>query len=442
MAYDEVLDGAYELARAYLEGVSGRHVGGSEPTRLRRPLTDDGEDPVTVLDQLAADADPGLVASAGPRYFGFVVGGSLPVAVGADWLVSAWDQMSGMHISSPAVAVAEEVSAGWALELLGLPEDASLGFVTGAQMANFSCLAAARSELLRRAGWDADAQGLFGAPPFDVLVGDEVHVTVLRALRYLGLGQDRVTRVGVDANGAMDPAALADALGAVRSPALVCAQAGNVNTGACDPLGLIADAAAEHDAWLHVDGAFGLWAAASRRLEHLVAGRERADSWAVDAHKWLNVPYDCALAIVGRSDALPRAMALSAAYLARSGQREPAEFVPEASRRGRAIPVYAALRYLGRRGVAGLVERCCGHATLMAALLRDGGLTVLNEVVLNQVLVAGTSEHLARIQADGTCWLGGTTWRGRHALRVSFSNWSTTDDDVRRAARAILDAAR
>ena len=440
MTGDDLLDHAHRLARSYLDGVRERHVGGSDPVGLRRPLTDDGEDPVDVLEQLAADADPGLVASAGPRYFGFVVGGSLPVALGADWMVSAWDQMCGMYVSSPAVAIAEEVAAGWVLELLGLPAGASVGFVTGAQMANFSCLAAARGELLRRAGWDADGQGLFGAPPVSVVVGEEVHVTVLRALRYLGLGQERVRRVGVDANGAMDAASLERALRAAPAPLLVCAQAGNVNTGACDPLGPIADLAAEYEAWLHVDGAFGLWAAASLRFQGLVAGRERADSWALDAHKWLNVPYDCALAIVAPTEALPRAMALSAAYLARSDRREPAEFVPEASRRARAIPVYAALRFLGRRGIAELVDRCCGQATLMASLLREGGLEVLNEVVLNQVLVAATPDHLARIQANGTCWLGGTVWRGRHALRVSFSNWSTSEDDVRRSAAAILEA--
>lgn len=441
MTDEDTLAHAYRLARAYVDCVGERHVGGSDPAGLRRPLTDDGEAAADVLVQLAADADPGLVASAGPRYFGFVVGGSLPVALGADWLVSAWDQMCGMHIASPAVAVAEEVAAGWVLELLGLPSSASVGFVTGAQMANFTCLMAARGELLRRQDWDVDAQGLFGAPPIEVLVGEEVHVTLLRALRYLGLGHDRVTRVGVDRNGAIDPVALQGALRAARGLVLVCAQAGNVNTGACDPLAAIADLAAEHDAWLHIDGAFGLWAAASPRFAGLVDGRQRADSWAVDAHKWLNVPYDCAMAIVRAPEALRRAMAVSAAYLARSDQREPAEYAPEASRRGRAIPVYAALRHLGRRGVAELVERCCSHATLMASLVQAGGLEVLNEVVLNQVLIVGTPEHVARVQADGTCWLGGTTWRGRHALRVSFSNWSTTEDDVRRAASAILDAA-
>ncbi|MBV9727424.1 MAG: aspartate aminotransferase family protein [Gammaproteobacteria bacterium] len=438
---DEVLSRAHALALGYLAGLAERPVGGVDPEGLRRSLTDAGEDARVVLEQLAADADPGLVASVGPRYFGFVVGGSLPVALGADWLVSTWDQMCGMYVASPAVAVAEEVAAGWILDMLGLPSSAAVGFVTGAQMANFTCLMAARGELLQRAGWDVDAQGLFGAPPIEVFVGEEVHVTVPQALRYLGLGHDRLTRVGVDRNGAIDPAALARALRAAAGPVLVCAQAGNVNTGACDPLGPIAEVARESAAWLHVDGAFGLWAAASPRFAGLVEGRERADSWAVDAHKWLNVPYDCAMAIVAAPETVRRSMAVSAAYLTRSEQREPAEYVPEASRRGRAIPVYAALRHLGRRGVADLVERCCSHATLMASLLQNGGLEVLNDVVLNQVVVAATPEHVARIQADGTCWLGGTTWRGRQALRVSFSNWSTTNADVQRAAQAIIRTA-
>jgi glutamate/tyrosine decarboxylase-like PLP-dependent enzyme len=442
MTDEMVLERAQLLARQFLNGLGERPVGAaSEPVSLRRALTDEGEDPIAVLEDLASDADPGLVASAGPRYFGFVVGGALPVAVGADWLVSAWDQNCGMNALSPAAAVAEEVVAGWMLELLGLPPEAGVGFVTGAQMANFSCLAAARGALLGRAGWDVEDQGLFGAPPIRVLVGEEVHVTVLRALRYLGIGQARAQRVEADATGAMDPEALSAALQEGDEPTLVCAQVGNVNTGACDPLGAIADVASEHRAWLHVDGAFGLWAAASPRYQRLVAGRERADSWAIDAHKWLNVPHDGAFAIVKSAEALSRPFAISAAYLVRSGRREPSEFVPEASRRARVMPVYAALRSLGRRGVAELVERCCTQATLMAGLLHDGGMEVINDVVLNQVLAASNPEHIARIQADGTCWLGGTTWRGRQALRVSFSNWSTTDDDVRRSARAILDAA-
>jgi glutamate/tyrosine decarboxylase-like PLP-dependent enzyme len=440
VATDEVLDRAFALARTYLDGVGERHVGGGDAPGLRRELTGAGEDPLRVIDDLARDLDPGLVASAGPRYFGFVVGGSLPVALGADWLVSAWDQTPSMAIAAPGIAVVEEVAAGWALDLLGLPADAGVGFATGAQMANFTCLAAARGAVLGAAGWDVDADGLFGAPPPAVLVGDEVHVTVLTALRYLGFGGGHVVRVAVDDQGAMDPEALRSELARVDVPAIVCAQAGNVNTGACDPLAAIADAVGEHPgAWLHVDGAFGLWAAASPTRSALVAGRERADSWAVDAHKWLNVPYDCALAIVADADAHVRATNLGpAAYLATSGAREPTNFVPEASRRARAVPVYAALRSLGRDGVAALIDRCCGHATLMAGLLADGGLEILNDVVLNQVLVDTTPDHVARVQQEGTCWLGGTTWRGHDAMRVSFSNWSTTDADVHRSAAAIL----
>ncbi len=441
METDDVVDRAQQLAREYISGLARRPVGGADAPGLRRPLTDEGLDPIEVLEDLAADADPGLVASAGPRYFGFVVGGSLPVATGADWLVSAWDQMSGMYSSSPAVAIAEEVTAAWMLELLGLPPLASSGFTTGAQMANFTCLAAARGALLGALGWDVEDCGLFGAPEIDVLVGDEVHVTVLVALRLLGLGEARVTRVPVDANGAMDPGALREALPPGGRPLLVCAQAGNVNTGACDPLEPIAEIVAERGGWLHLDGAFGLWAAASPRFAHLVAGRERANSWALDAHKWLNVPYDCALAVVGDPEAHRRAMTLSAAYLQGSGTREPAQFVPEASRRARAIPAYAAIRSLGRRGVTDLVERCCDHAAMMSALLSEGGLELLGDLVLNQVLVAADPGHVARVQAEGTCWLGGTVWRGRDALRVSFSNWSTTEADVRRSARAILEAA-
>ena len=334
----ELLDVAHEISRDYLAGVAERHVGGGDAPGLRRALTDAGEDPATVLRELAADAEPGLTASVGPRYFGFVIGGSLPVAVAADWLVSAWDQMSFARASSPAVAVLEEVTAAWALDILGLPATASTGFVTGAQMANVTCLAAARDALLHRAGWDTAARGLFGAPEIEVVVGDEVHATVPAALRMLGLGEQRVTRVATDANGAMDPAALADALAGSDGPAIVCAQAGNVNTGACDPLDAIADVTTARGAWLHVDGAFGLWAAASPRFAPLVAGRERADSWALDAHKWLNVPYDCAFAIVADPEAHTRATALVAPYLALSAEREPNHYVPEASRRGPRAP--------------------------------------------------------------------------------------------------------
>lgn len=445
---DDLLDQARGIAGSWLRALPDRHVGplvdaSALRVALDRPLTDAGEAPCTVLDELARDLEPGLVASGGPRYHGFVVGGALPVALAADWLVSAYDQMAGMHSSSPGMAVLEEIAAAWVLDTLRLPASAGVGFVTGAQMANITCLAVARNAVLAQEGWDARADGLIGAPAVEVLVGDEVHVTVGRALRLIGLGEQRVTRVPVDANGAMDPDALAQALAAGSGPAIVCAQAGNVNTGACDPLGLIADAVAARGAWLHVDGAFGLWAAASPIRAHLIHGHDRADSWALDAHKWLNVPYDSALAIVRDADAHETAIGMTAAYLAESDHREPTGFVPEASRRARAVPIYATLRTLGRDGVAAIVDRSCAHAQLMAGLLSDGGTEVLNDVMLNQVLVAFDDAPgvVARVHKDGICWLGGTVWRGRGAVRVSFSNWSTTDDDVRASAASILRAA-
>ncbi len=445
---DDPLDQARALAAAWLGTLADRPVGALASVdelraALDSPLTDEGEDARVVLDELARDLEPGLVASGGPRYHGFVTGGTLPVALAADWLVSTYDQLAALYSSSPGMAVLEEIAAGWVLDVLRLPASATVGFVTGAQMANVTCLAAARGAVLTREGWDARADGLFGAPPIEVFVGDEVHVTVGRALRLIGMGESRVTRVAVDANGAMKPAALAQALVAGDGPAIVCAQAGNVNTGACDPLDAIADACAARRAWLHVDGAFGLWAAASQSLADLTAGHDRADSWAVDAHKWLNVPYDSALAIVRDATAHATAMDLTASYLANTDSREPTGYVPESSRRARAVPIYATLRTLGRAGVAELVERCCAHARLMADLMRDFGADVLNDVVLNQVLVGfeDSPAVVARVQADGTCWLGGTVWRGRHAMRVSFSNWSTTDADVRKSAAAIMRAA-
>lgn len=443
-----LLDQARTIAGRWLADLPERHVGpvadaAAVRAALAHPLTDAGADPAVVLEELARDLEPGLVASGGPRYHGFVTGGALPVAMAADWLVAAYDPLCAMHASSPGVAVLEEVVAEWVLDVLRLPAGSGVGFVTGAQAANLTCLAAARDAVLGRAGWDARADGLFGAPPVAVLVGEEAHVTVGRALRLLGMGERRVLRVAVDGQGAMRPDALAEVLGTVTGPAIVCAQAGNVNTGAFDPLGAISDLCARHGAWLHVDGAFGLWAAASPALAHRAAGHDRADSWAVDAHKWLNVPYDSAFAIVRDAAEHAASTGMTAAYLAGGARREPSAFVPESSRRARAVPVYAALRTLGRDGVAALVERCCGHARLMAQLLGEGGAEIRNDVVLNQVL-AGFDDApavVARVQEDGTCWLGGTVWRGADAVRVSFSNWSTTDDDVRRSAQAILRAA-
>jgi glutamate/tyrosine decarboxylase-like PLP-dependent enzyme len=432
-------------AEAYLEGVDRRPAGApGTGDGLRVPLTDEGVPASTVIDELVAAADEGIVASAGGRFFGFVTGGSLPAAVAADWLTAAWDQNAGLYACSPAAAVVEEVVEAWVLDLLGLPESASVGMVTGAQMANATCLAAARDTVLSRAGWDAAERGLIGAPALTVLAGEEAHVTVATALRLLGLGMAGARRVAVDSQGAMDPGALARELAAVDGPAIVCAQVGNVNTGACDPVGAIADACSGR-AWLHVDGAFGLWAAASPARRHLVAGLERADSWATDGHKWLNVPYDSGLAIVADRAAHRRAMTIAASYLVATEHRENFDYTPESSRRARGFPLYAALRTLGRRGVADLVDRCCDHASRMAALLADGGAEILNDVVLNQVLASfgeRTGDVIAAVQRDGTCWAGGTVWHDQPAMRISVSGWATTAEDVERSAAAILRSSR
>jgi glutamate/tyrosine decarboxylase-like PLP-dependent enzyme len=443
-----VLGRAAELAAGWLDSLPGRRVGATDDpdaarARFDGPFPERGTDPEQVLEQLAANAEPGLIASPGPRYFGFVVGGTLPVAVGADWLVSSWDQNAGLVALSPATAAIEATAGRWALEALRLPRDASVGFVTGATTGNVVGLAAARHHVLAEAGWDVEAEGLIGAPPVRVLVSEEVHVSALGALRLLGFGSERLTRVEVDANGAMRPGALERALGAGAGPAIVCAQAGNVNTGAVDPLTEVVAASRAHRAWVHVDGAFGLWAAASPRFAHLTRGHDGADSWSVDAHKWLNVPYDCAMVIVARPDAHRAALSRTASYL-RSSTDDPFNFVPEMSRRARGVPVYAALRALGRDGVADLVERCCGLARRVAeAVGDDPGVEVLNDVVLNQVLLrfsdddTVTDEVADRVSREGAAWLGGTTWQGRRAVRVSVSGWMTGTADIDRLVTAL-----
>jgi glutamate/tyrosine decarboxylase-like PLP-dependent enzyme len=456
---EQALETAAAHATQFLRGLPERPVAaraGAEELRARLggPLPEHPADPAEVVAQLAKLADDGLVATAGPRYFGFVVGGSLPAALAADWLAAAWDQNAGLFVLGPAAATVEDVAAGWLTELLGLPATASCGFVTGGLGANFGGLAAARNHVLARAGWDVERDGLLGAPPVEVVVGAERHVTIDVALRYLGLGSGRLRVVPADDQGRMDAAALGEVLAAVEGPTIVCAQAGNVNTGAFDPLAAICAAGHDHGAWVHVDGAFGLWAGASPALRHLVAGVEQADSWATDAHKWLNVPYDSGLVFVAHPQAHLAAFAKVASYLTpgQGGERDPDGFVPEGSRRARGFPVWAALRSLGRSGVAELVERCCGHARRFAdALAAADGVEVLNEVVLNQVLVrfadpggdhdGRTREVIRRVQADGTLWLGGTTWQGMAAMRISVSNWSTTTDDVDRSVAAILAAA-
>jgi glutamate/tyrosine decarboxylase-like PLP-dependent enzyme len=448
------LDAAMRHAVAYLGGLDTRPVAarvdaGAVREALGGPLPEHGQDPSAVIDALAAGADAGLVASAGPRHFGFVLGGALPAALAADWLVSAWDQNAAFHALSPAAAAIEQITAEWALDLFGLPADAGVGFVTGGQGANTTCLAAARHAVLGRVGWNVEDDGLIGAPPIQIVCGEQAHATIDTALRQLGLGAATPVRIPADDQGRMRPAALAETLSAADGPAIVCAQAGNVATGAFDAFGPIADACAARGAWLHVDGAFGLWAAASPALRHLTGALERADSWAVDAHKWLNVPYDGAMAIVADADALTAAMSLAGPYLvADPGQRDNTNYVPESSRRARVVPIYAALRSLGRIGIAELVDRNCAQARRMAAKLATiPGARIVNDVVLNQVLLElpggddANRAAVSAIQRDGTCWLGGTTWAGRFVLRVSVSNWSTTDDDIDISAEAIITAA-
>jgi glutamate/tyrosine decarboxylase-like PLP-dependent enzyme len=436
------LTAAADRAKAYLSGIDGRPVA-PRPESIARlqslagPLPQHGtsaDEVVAFLDDFAA---PATVASAGGRYFGFVTGGALPAALGAAWLVSAWDQNAGLRVGSPAAVVLEDIALSWVIEALGLPQSTGGALVTGATMANFTGLAAARHALLARAGWDVEAQGLFNAPPLTVVVGGEVHATLLKAMAMLGLGRERVIRVPVDSQGRMR----ADALPPLDARTIVCIQAGNVNTGAFDPAGRICSAARDAGAWVHVDGAFGIWAAASPQYRHLTAGFDRADSWATDAHKWPNTAYDCGIALVREPAHLAAAMSISAAYLFVQTEREPMHYSPESSRRARGIELWAALRSLGRDGLADLVDRTCRHARRFAEGLSSAGMTVLNDVVINQVLVSMTSDQIARIQQEGTCWCGGTVWQGHQAMRISVSSWATTDDDVERSLAAIISIA-
>ena len=407
--------------------------------QLGGPLPQDGLDPRVVIASLVEGVEGGIVGIPSGRFFGFVIGGALPSSLAADWLTSTWDQNAGLYAGGPAASVVEEVCRGWLAELLGLPAQVSAAFVTGCQMAHVTALAAARHAVLERAGWDVEADGLAGSPKITVVVGAKRHVTLDRALRLLGIGASSLVVVPADDQGRM----LVDRLPALDGPTIVCGQAGEVNTGAFDDLNAIADHVAGTDAWFHVDGAFGLWAAASPSLRHLVRGSERADSWATDAHKWLNVPYDSGIAFCAHPEAHRAAMRVTASYLIQPGddRRDQVDWTPEFSRRARGFTVYAAIRELGAAGIAAMVERSCERARQFAELLRDGGLEVLNDVVLNQVLVRAPADVVTRIQEDGTCWLSGTQWDGGHALRISVSNWRTTPEDVERSAEAILAAA-
>jgi glutamate/tyrosine decarboxylase-like PLP-dependent enzyme len=463
-----------ELAVDFLSTIGDRPVG----TRISRddlmatlggPLGHDGIPAVEVIERLVEAADPGIVAMAGPRFFGFVIGGSLPAALAADWMTSTWDQNAGLFVAGPAASVVEEVAGEWLVDLLGLPVGTSIGLTTGCQMAHMTCLAAARHAVLSAAGWNVEADGLFGAPEVTVVIGAEAHATIGTALQYLGLGRSRVTIVDADDQGRMRLDALEVTLAALpddEAPLIVCLQAGNVNTGSFDPMGPAIDLirARAPKAWIHVDGAFGLWAAATPTYRHLLAGHERADSWATDGHKWLNVPYDSGYAFVRDPGHHRAAMAPpSAAYIVYgSAERDEFDWVPEYSRRARGFATYAALRSLGRSGIVDQIERSCRQATRMADALRSSGagVEILNDVVLDQVLVrfrpadaaddsaanptasdAWTREVVKRVQDDGTCWLSGTTWHGMAAMRISIVNWSTTDDDIDLSAAAILRAA-
>lgn len=441
--YEALLNQACESAQDYLASVHDRRVGVT-PRVLEGMHTLGGAMPVAgepadrILRILHEAGSPATMASMGGRFFGGVIGGSLPITVAAHWLADAWDQNACLSEISPISAHLEEIVLSWLLDLFDLPRSAGGALVTGTQMADVTALAAARTSLLGGMGWDVERDGLFEAPPINVVVGEEVHATMLKALALLGFGRDRVIRVPVDSQGRM----VASDIPKLRGPAIICAQLGNVNTGACDPIGHICDIAQSAGAWVHVDGAFGLWAATAPARRHLVEGMTAADSWATDGHKWLNTPQDCGIAIVRDREALRRAMAISAAYYGPLAKREPMQWCPDSSRRARAVELWAALRFLGTNGVADLVERTCRHATRFAKNLSDAGFEVLNEVVLNQVLVAfGTDEETERViqavQEDGTCWCGGTIWKRRQAMRISVSSWATSSDDVDRSTDAI-----
>ena len=455
MTERELLARTAAIAADYLETLDTRPVRPERRYRemlalLDSPLPEHPTDPAVVVEELAAVAEPGIMAIGSGRWFGFVAGGALPASLASDWLVSAWDQNTGLAEPTPSTSALEVVAGRWLLELLGLPAHSSFAFVTGCQMAHVTCLAAARHAVYRRSGWDLPRQGLAGAPPLRVVVGGARHVTIMRALRLLGIGAEQEIVLGADREGRMQTEGLAAAIdGGV--PTIVCAQAGDVNTGAFDDLQAIADAVDGSDAWVHVDGAFGLWAAASPALAHLVEGNARADSWATDGHKWLNVPFDCGIALCAHPADHAAAMEYAAPYLDVSDRlvaRDPMGYSPEFSRRARAVPVWAAIRELGREGVTDLVDRCCAHARAIA----DGvaalpGCEVLNDVVLNQVLFrfeddARTQDILAAVQAEGEAWMSPTTREGRFTIRISVVGWRTTEDDVERTVAAFARAAQ
>jgi glutamate/tyrosine decarboxylase-like PLP-dependent enzyme len=444
----DVLTFAAERARRYARQIGDRRVAPEERNireleKFREAFPESSSDPRSVLAMLDEFGSPATVATTGGRYFGYVIGGVLPAALGANWLAGAWDQNATLRVMSPIAAELEDVVLRWICDALHLPAECEGGLVTGATTANFTALAAARYALLKKAGWDVAEDGMIGAPPIEVVVGAEVHASALKALSLAGFGKRRVTIVETDGQGRMR----ADKLPKLSERSLICIQAGNVNTGAFDPAREICTRAKEQGGWVHVDGAFGLWARVSPRYRHLAEGFELADSWATDAHKWPNVSYDSGIVLVRDGSALRAAMTLRAAYLAPGTRREPMHHTPEASRRARGVELWAALKSLGRSGLSGLIERTCSLAKRFESGLRAAGFEVLNEVVINQVLVsfgdaAITREVIRRIQEDGTCWCGGTEWQGKAAMRISVSSWATTEDDVDRSLEAMVRIAR
>jgi len=443
MNESKLLDQTKALAAKYLQELPERRVfpdaaALGELEKLMVPLAETATDPEKVIQRLNEIGSRNTVVSNGGRYFGFVFGGSLPAALAANWLAGTWDQNAGMKVSSPIGAQLEKVAGRWMLDLFGLPASSAVGFVTGTTMANFCGLLAARQYIYERKGWNNKAHGITGAPPIRIIVGEEVHASMLRALIMAGFGMDNLIRVPTDDQGRM----IADKLPELDESTLICTQAGNVNTGAIDPIQAVCLRAKEKQVWVHVDGAFGLWAAVSPKKHSLIEGLEMADSWAVDLHKWLNIPYDSGLIICRHAKVLQAALSVSAAYLPDSGEPDPYFYTPEMSRRARGMETWAALYSLGKKGVVDLVERCCGHAELFAALLEKAGFRILNQVTLNQVLVtfgdaALTNRVIKKIQEDGTCWCGGTVWKGITAMRISVSSWMTTEEDIRISAAAI-----
>lgn len=445
---DKIFDAFSEKAKKYLASIDKRKVfpDASDLKNMKSldgPLQNHSIDPLQVLEELDRFGSPATVASTGNRYFGFVIGGALPAPLAANLLAGIWDQNAGMEVSSPISSAIEDICRKWLVDILKLPPETEIGFVSGATMANFTCLAAARHAVLKNKGWDVEENGLFGAPHIKIVVGEEVHVSILKALSMLGLGRDRVIRVPVDNQGRM----IAENIPRYSEPTIICTQAGNVNTGSFDPIGTICDMAHDAGAWVHVDGAFGLWANASPRYAPLTKGMDKADSWGADAHKWLNVPYDSGIACVRNKGHLAAAMSTDAAYLISGSKREPFHYVPEISRRARGVEIWAALRSLGRNGLAELVESNSECAFLFAEKLAAAGYSILNDVVLNQVLVSfgkpeTTKSIIKKIQEDGTCWCGGTEWQGRTAMRISVSSWRTTPADIEESAKAVIKIAQ